>query len=93
MSQRERERTKEVRCLARALRERWEADATPFNANPQPADFLVDYYRRELAVGDDAVAYVSDKKIYVANDNWVKHLPNVSSDAVIDVAKFYIEKQ
>ena len=58
----ERERTKAIRCAARAFYGLW--DTTTLADRTIPDEFLVDYWRQEVVMGDSVLAHVIENKIF-----------------------------
>ena len=86
----ERERTKPLRCLARAMYEWWEAQASPERPEP-PTEFMVDYWRQELIMQDEVVLLMQGSRMVVQIDAWARHLPDVPSDHILTTATNYMK--
>ena len=86
----ERDRTKPLRCLARAMYEWWDSQATPERPDP-PSEFMVDYWRQELIMQDEVVLLMQGTRMVVQIDAWARHLPDVPSDHILTTATNYMK--
>ena len=85
-----RERAKPLRCLARAMYEWWDSQASPERPDP-PSEFMVDYWRQELTMQDEVVLLMKGSRMVVQIDAWARHLPGVSSDHILTTATNYVK--
>ena len=86
----ERERTKPLRCLARAMYECWASQASPERPDP-PSEFMVDYWRQELITQDEVVLLMQGTRMVVQIDAWARHLPDAPSDHILTTATKYMK--
>ena len=76
----ERERTKGFRCAARAFYGLW--DTAMMADRTIPDEFLVDYWRQEVVMGDIVLAHVSENKIYWHDIELKNSLPEIDLEAL-----------
>ena len=86
----ERERTKPLRCLARAMYEWWGSQATPERPEP-PSEFMVDYWRQEIVMQDEVAVPMQGNRMVVQIDAWARHLPVVQGDHIFTTANNYMK--
>ena len=86
----ERERTKPLRCLARAMYEWWDSQASAERPDP-PSEFMVDYWRQELIMQDEVALAMQGTRMVVMIDAWARHLPDVPSDHILTTATNYLK--
>ena len=73
-------RTKGIRCAARAFYSLW--DTTSMADRTIPDEFLVDYWRQEVVMGDLVLAHVIENKIYWHDGELRISLPEVDTEAL-----------
>ena len=86
----ERQRTRPLRCLARAMFSWWESQAGPERPDP-PSEFMVDYWRGELVMQDEVVAKVNGEKFIFVENAWARHLPDIPMDHIKESATSYVK--
>ena len=84
----ERERTKAIRCAARAFYGLW--DTVTMADRTIPDEFLVDYWRQEVVMGDCVLAHVIENKIYWHDVELRTSLPEINIDDLKTRAAEYL---